>query len=764
MKVLRSIKMLVALVLTLTFLLTVPLQTVGAAENNGKYVSEVFVAYGKDADSAKKTLENRGFIPVEGNLNEGGKTYAMMGYKITADIRESITDLAAMNMRGDYSVEDYKKLLKDQKSEIAESLNELMAVIKEYRANLKAGKAKAAYVHDVLNNYTEDDTKMKMGDLLNSETLQDKVGISESIEAPNPENLPDLVTILMQGNAQVIKSVEVMLSMAADTADNSWIDRFAASDYDALLDKVEKERPDLNTETKRKQYIENLYGFEAGLLGADVMELRGKLMDYEAMELHIDTATAEDIEKAFGDTKTGGKAVFQKQEWFKIGEIYENLKNYEGGKYKKGELLAFFLEENDPENAELFIPMAAALSEGQRYGLIFVGFEELLSYAFTDDESWKKVYEDYKNKLTAPAQVSVYQNIDRGLYKDDGSVALTGAAQRANNTADGTTGSKDEQTDIYTKITAITYVATVGGATLAVFSNYLANVAVRAAAYDAFLDELLQPNMDIIMDDDMYELFKNAITDSDFTAEYSRSGNVYTGVEQLGLYSRARFMIRLTRILSFVTMAIAVGAAVLTIIDLCRDKSVEQLPIPKYLVNNYTDTDGGSYALNYKAVECNREEYFGKDYKKQKGSSADLNADEGKQWIVLYASKNSKAGKPLTPDFVIRESNKAPNGYEGSVHLIGEKGAVNVASPAFKNYSTFSAVWQTIGGDDTKYIFCKCSNISKTYDESAGNMTASSVNNGLIALWGFGGLALGAVLGVAFTILIKKNKKKKETA
>lgn len=108
MKVLRSIKMLVALVLTLTFLLTVPLQTVGAAENNGKYVSEVFVAYGKDADSAKKTLENRGFIPVEGNLNEGGKTYAMMGYKITADIRESITDLAAMNMRGDYSVEDYK--------------------------------------------------------------------------------------------------------------------------------------------------------------------------------------------------------------------------------------------------------------------------------------------------------------------------------------------------------------------------------------------------------------------------------------------------------------------------------------------------------------------------------------------------------------------------------------------------------------------------------------------------------------------------------
>ena len=104
MKVLRSIKMLTALILTLTFIVMVPLQTVGAAENKGKYVSEVYVAYGKNADAAKKTLEDKGFTPVEGNLNDGGKTYAMMGYKTTDDIRESITDLAVMNMRGDYSV------------------------------------------------------------------------------------------------------------------------------------------------------------------------------------------------------------------------------------------------------------------------------------------------------------------------------------------------------------------------------------------------------------------------------------------------------------------------------------------------------------------------------------------------------------------------------------------------------------------------------------------------------------------------------------
>ena len=758
MKSSKCIKMIVALILILSVALIVPLQTYAAA-GGGKYVSEVYVAYGKNANEARNTLVEKGFNPVDGNLNEGGKTYAMMGFKITRNIRDSITDLAVMNMRGDYSVEDYKKLLKDQKTEIADSLTELMAVIKEYRANLKAGKAKAIYVHDVLNNYIEDEFNQGMGDLLNEETLQDKVGIEESVDIYNDEHLPDLVTILMQGNAQVIKSIEVLLSMATDTADNSWIDRFAESDYDTLLDKVEEERPELNTETKRKQYIENLYGFEAALLGEDVLELRNKLLDYEEMNLHIDTATAEDIEKTFGNSKTDEKAVFKKEEWLKIGEIYENLKNYEGGKYKKGELLAFFLQENDPKDDEIFIPMAAALSEGQRYGMIFVNLEYLINYGFTNDEGWKKVYEDYKNGIVAPEKVSVYQNIDRDLYKDDGSVALTGAAQRANNTADGTTGSKDEQMDTYTKIVAISYIATLGGTVSALFSNYLANRAIDAAAFDIFEGERLQMYLNKIFDNKEFEKFKELVSDENFTLEFFRSDRTYTGVEQLGLYSRARFMIRLTKIISFVTMAIAVAGAVLTIIDLCRDKSVEQLPIPKYLVNNYTDPDGGNYALNYKAVECNREEYFGNDYKKQKGDCADLLADEGKQWLVLYASKNSKAGRPLTPDFLVQESINGPAGYDGSVNLIGENGAVNIVSGAFRNYSSISTIWQYITADYSKFIFYKHSKDVKTYDESAGNMTASAVGGGMIAIWGFGGLALGAVLGIVGTILVKKRKK-----
>ena len=734
------------MVLTLTFIALVPLNTAAAA-NNGKYVSEVYVAYGKDANEAKKTLEDKGFTPVDGNLNDGGKTFAMMGHKTTDDIRDSITDLAVMNMRGDYSVEDYKKLLKGQKTEIAEFLTEFMTVIKEYRANLKAGKAKASYVHDILNNYTEDDTGMKMGDLLNSETLQDKVGVNESVEAQNPDKLPNLVTILMQGNAQVIKSVEVLLSMAADTADNSWLDRFAESDYDALLDKVEEERPELNTETKRAQYLDNLYGDDASALGLAVIDLRNRLTDYEASELHIDTATEEDIKKAFGDIENNAEAMYNYQEWLSIGTIYEGLKNYEGGSYKKGELLDFFLEEREPEDAETFIPMAAALSEGQRYGLPFVDLDQLLKYAFTSDESWKNYVEENKADFGNLEDVSVYQNIDRGLYKEDGSVALTGAAQRAENTADGTTGTEKEQMDTIAKITAISWAATAGCALVTLGSlvvrNHLLNADVLKLIGDDYLDLIFGK----------YIYYDSALS--------LRAGKLPR--EFFHAAESARFSVQLSRVFMVVTLAVAVFSAVMTIIDLCRDKSIEQLPIPNYLVDNYTDADGGSYSLNYKAVECNRMEYFGADYKKQKGNSADLNADEGKQWLAIYVSKNSMAGKPVTPDFKIAETASAPGGMDGNIHTLGEKGAENLTNADYMNYSKlysgYKSIKDKVFGESKAYVFFKLSDISKTYDESAGNMTATAMNGGMIAIWLFGGLALGAVLGIAGTILVKKRKK-----
>ena len=761
MKILKSIRMIVALILTLTIAMIVPLQT-SAAASGSKYVSEVYVAYGKNAAAAKKTLEDKGFTPVEGNLNDGGRTYAMMGYKTTDDIRESITDLAVMNMRGDYSVEDYKKLLKGQKTEIAEFLTEFMAVIKEYRANLKDGKTKATYVHDLLNNYIEDDTGMKMGDLLNSETLQDKVGIEKSIEAENPENLPNLITILMQGNTQVIKSIETLLSMATDTSFNTWLDRFDMVDYDGVLGLVENERPELNTEAKQIQYVDNVYGETADLLAVESAKLGEQLNDYRFSGYLIGNTTDKQIRNRFGDIDNDLNAKTEYLNWLTIGTIYEGLDNFEGDRFKKGELLSFF---TDPEDyidpSEVYIPMAYALSEGQRYGLPFISFMQLMTFSFVSEEGWKKYADQSTSGFDKMVEISVYQNIDRGVYKDDGSVALTGAAQRANNTAAGTIGDQENQMDTFSKITAISWAAT-AGLCVATFVS-LAFMDSRINAYEA---SPFYGYKEAVFDSEMYDDILNNESVMDLTEKITKcptDDGQYA--QKLATLNSARFSVVLAGIMIIATVTLAVISGVLTIIDLCRDKSIEQLPIPNYLVDNYTDADGGSYPLNYKAVECNRMEYFGDDYTKQKGNCADLMADEGKQWLVLYASKNSKAGKPLTPDFVLQKSNQAPAGHEGFIHLFGEKGAVNVISSAFKNYSTFSTVWQNITGDyNTLYVFSKLSNDVKTYDESAGNMTASALGNGMWAIFGFGGLVIGGALGAVFAVLINKNKKKKETA
>ena len=760
----KFLKGLISIMLVLIMALLVPAQAL-AASNNDKYVSEVYVAYGKNEDEAKKTLEDMGYIAAKGNLNEGGDTYAMLGYKTTNDIRESITDLAVMNMNGGYSVEDYKTFLNSQKAQIAEFLNEFMAVIGEYRENLKNNKTRAVVAHDILNNYIDDDTKMKMGDLLNSETLQDRVGINKSVNAENPDNLPDLLTILLQGNAQVINSIETLLSLATDANENTWIDRFAQLDYDTLLDNLEDERPDLNTQSKQQQYLDNLYEVDALAVGGAMTKLRAKLQEYEAI---LEKANKpEDVWSSFfssmkKQSAADYQAMLESEEWLSIGMIYGNLKEYEGGNFAKGELLEYLMEDVDEDDTEFYYPMIAALSDGQRYALPFIDLQSLFCYAFTDEEGWTKVAEEWKSKFGSPEDISVYALIDRDVYKEDGSVALTDSAQRANTVNNvGSEGSESEQMNILARITQISWAATgislAATAVSAGFAKYL--------KYDVGSVDVFSPNGTIIgsrYDDAVV----NAIEDPQAYQAFKATQANATKVAYVGY---ARFAYVLTRVLLVTTIVLAVITTVLTVIDALQDKSVEQLPIPKYMVDNHTDTDGSSYTLYYKAVECNRESYFGSDYTKQTGSSADVNADEGKQWLALYASKNSKAGngRPIKPNFRFADNTgymQDRDAFEGGIHLFGEKGVVNLADSKYMNYSTLSNIYQTVTSSYKAFMYYQLSNDVKTYDEASGNMTASALRSSTTAIFGFGGLAIGAIVGAVGAVLVSRGKKKKENA
>jgi phosphotransferase system glucose/maltose/N-acetylglucosamine-specific IIC component len=180
-------------------------------------------------------------------------------------------------------------------------------------------------------------------------------------------------------------------------------------------------------------------------------------------------------------------------------------------------------------------------------------------------------------------------------------------------------------------------------------------------------------------------------------------------------------------------------------------------------VDSRTDAEGNSFSVNFKAVECNREEFFGSGYSRQTGSSADLMMDEGQQWLALYVSRNSLAGNPILADFAVQTESQAPSGLEGNVHLIGEEGAINIASGSFRNYSTFQRT-RNLLSDKTLYMFYGISDTPKTYDESSGNMTATDLNSGTAALFGFGGMAIGAVLGAVLANMLRRKKESEAEA
>ena len=746
MKAIRNLRALVAIVLTLTFIAIVPMQTASAA-NNGKYVSEVYVAYGKDESSAKKVLGDKGFTPINGNLNENGSTYVMMGYKTTDNIRDSITDIAVMNMDGEFNTTEYTEVLRQRKTQVADLLNDFMATIREYRMNLKAGKAKATAVHDLLNKYTDDDSGKKLGDLFNSETLQDKVGVNKSITDENKGKLPDLLTILMQGNSAYILTIENMLSLAADTNDNTWIDRFAEKDFDDMLDELEDSRPDLNTPSKRAQFLDTEYGDIATALSSSVPTLRSEFLDYEATGISVTDATEADIKATFGDPDTADEE--QKTEilknmmdWEDTGILYEALKNYEGGNFDKGDLLDFFMEDVDENDIERYYPMAAAFTEGQRGGMDFVSLKDMIRYAFLDYDSWKADIEK-KAKFPDDFKSSIYTGINREMFKTDGSIAKTGAAAREENISSSETASAWEES----KSTIYTMLFFTG------FSGFMYGMAkIGEKVNEDFLLDYLE---DVLEPQSGARDFgiKNSATEGIQQAIVNRRIGPISGEYQLFSYGVTFF--------KFATIFLAVATAGYTIYTLAQKDVVKLKPIPKYFVDNYTSEDGESFQLNYQAVECNRKDYNGNE--KQSGDSADLNADEGKQWLAIYVSKNSMAGKPLTPDFKITESTSAPSGMDGNIHTLGEKGAENLCNANYMNYSKLYSGYKTVKdkifGEDKAYVFFKLSDTSKTYDESAGNMTASSVGGGMIAVIGFGGLILGGALGAVITVLIKKRKK-----
>ena len=140
-------KVIIALWLALLMAALLPVQVFAASP---KYISEVKIGMGATVKEAEKALKDYTILKYNGkyaDLNEDAapvvssgyeeEKVVLLGYKTTYSKDDAITDLAVMNMEGDYFDYDYNMVI-DQvlQGEIVPFLRDFIVAIQEYKPTI----------------------------------------------------------------------------------------------------------------------------------------------------------------------------------------------------------------------------------------------------------------------------------------------------------------------------------------------------------------------------------------------------------------------------------------------------------------------------------------------------------------------------------------------------------------------------------------------------------------------------------------------------
>ena len=320
----RSFKAVIAILMAVLMIFQSPVRAL-ADETAPDYISEVRIGMGKDAESY---LTGEGFTILKdengkavdlnqdagGGWGSGGDVKVLLGYKTTKEQSEAITDLAVMNMNGGYDVQEYEALMQQRMdSQIIPLVQKLQTTIDEYRANLQssdpANKQRAEYIRTALNKFTDDDCDgAGLGDLLLNETKFEMgdAAYDKLSEAEKKQHC-DITTLFLQADGQLMLMIYDLLTRAADTAEDSWMDRFSAMTYDDLIDSYDmtptdaKKQAAKDFEDDAKILLQNWDKFRTILVGADdageqIGEKIDQIETVDANGLSTDSSTEEQVE------------------------------------------------------------------------------------------------------------------------------------------------------------------------------------------------------------------------------------------------------------------------------------------------------------------------------------------------------------------------------------------------------------------------------------------------------------------------------------
>ena len=780
----RFLSCLMALVMVFT-IFSAPALAAGN-DGNGKYLKDVYIAYGETKAEAENWLRDNGWEPFA-DLNEGktsnapgfANAVAVLGIKRTNDPNEAITDMAAMNMNGGYSFDDYEALVAQKKTDITEFINTFVPALNEYRDNYNSkgsegGKKRAQQAHDILNKfydgdpngeYAVNDTGKPLGDLLLNKT-KTEIGDDayNALSAEQKLNTADLQQIILESSGPAVQSIEQALALATDTAETSWLDRLNGLSGEGLVERIAEFAPETAGQDLAPSAALSLLAaaFEdyAKVLAAEWIDVHEDILWYETYcaenallpeDGEDDEAFSARFENYFNDLKENDEDRYlsESNRFTRVSSYYDKIWEIEYAGDWGTTLYDFFCPED--ENAyygdkyEYFAPLAAVLSDGQRAALEFLSLSTLLKLGMNNDDAMEtdfpsvdSLFKDEKDK--ALGSISIYSGINRAIFRKG--VALTSKALQEKAMGRDPYDLLWDEKGLFNIMSYTLFVSSavflVGGAASAIYgavANLNAQLA-EAATEGNLLRQGINPQT---------------------SAEYIRLTNKTQTFASMNVAGKWVFG---------VGAALMIIAAVLKGVQLHYYYNRTFSKIPVMIVDeadivSYTTDDAGRQVQNinfdqfayYEVVKCNRQ-IIGvnsdaqggvSDYKEWGcGDAADINADVGKQWLAMYVNRSAAKGDPILADSLRLEKGTAshPEGYAKWLHMFGAPNVLKI--------------------DDEQYCYRSDNNGMYLYwqgDENAfedTDATATAFNAGYFALSGVGGLALG----IAGTALVTGRKKK----
>lgn len=693
----------IAAILTLTVGMMAPLQAY-AAYSNTKYVSDVMLSFASTYDEAKADLESKGYkIADKHDLNVSLGQGVYIGYKLTSNRDEAITDLAVMNMNGNYSYTDYENMLKKNREDVDAWVDGIIETIKEFRTNYAAKTVMALKVYEYLNKITEDKSGKGMGDFL----------LECSIAKDKHDELTDA---FMKGNSGLVSSIEMALVLCADSEGSTWLERFSETSYDDLESRFVLGYKTIN---KAQKAMEAQYGDTAEVIldkWDSLYEILMKVQDEMLITddgIQYNVIDQDDIDKV--EEEEAKKIFTSVNDLEALNDLamYEKLKSMEYA--DGGTLLDFFNRPAEYVEIEELYPMVDALSKGQASQIGTTGIRQLIISAAVDNEDIEKQNTEKVDEIIATMdEISLYDGVDLEIYEKG--VALTSEATMHESSSTDhwynaffSPEHNSEKWSAYFYFYIVpTLVLTVGVVAVTLIQyglHSMTQVAQEAVKKGSLALEYIFVDVKDAVSDYLY---KNSLVKS-------LMKNYFIAYD----YEPLLFAIfkSVVFILWLVMLAVDIYMLIRTILAELDDDVYEDVP---HHILDASDARGSVDYVMYRAARTTTD------------IAADLNGYKSEEgWLVLYYTRDPEAGDPVLADFTVKTGNNStPTGYR-NVHMFGSKDAADLTSKSYTNVSDSA---------NGTYLFFK---------SSSSTLAGSAITTGTSVI----SITLGAAAGLLIGIL-----------